>query len=68
MDIDIVNNILKVNKNNNKFQMPKEYCRIGEMNNHSTNECYYNKRNKNKNNKNNKKANHYPKKTFRIHE
>jgi len=28
----------------------------------STNECYYNKRNKNKNNKNNKKANHYPKK------
>jgi len=60
MDIDLVNNILnKKHRNNN--QKLKKYCHICEMNNHNTNECHFNMKNKNKNNFNNKKYKNYKK-------
>jgi len=57
MDIDLVDNILNINKTRNNH---KKYCQICKMNNHNIDECYYNLKNKNrniKNNNNNKRSN-----------
>jgi len=60
MDIDLVNNILnKKHRYNN--QKLKKYCHICEMNNHNTNECHFNMKNKIKNNINNKKYKNHKK-------
>ena len=60
MDIDLVNNILN-RKHRYSNQKPKKYCHICEMNNHTTNECHFNMKNKNKSNINNKKYKNHKK-------
>jgi len=52
MDIDLIDNILNVNKNKNKNK--SKFCHICKMQNHSTEECYFNSKIKKQNNKRNK--------------
>ena len=50
MDIDLIDNILNLNKNKN-FSKNKTFCHICRKKNHNTDECYFNGKNKNNNSK-----------------
>ena len=45
MDIDLIDNILNMNKDINKYKSNK-FCHICNKSNHNTNECYFNGKNK----------------------